>query len=101
MDDVECVPSNSVGGKHVSEEPSDVAEPVCFIAMDGFVVCCEGLLKEIRPETVQFGETFADEAVELGVGSFLRTAFDHHGAKFMLEADRKSNLHKLLAIYGV
>jgi hypothetical protein len=41
------MPANSIITEDVAEEASNVAQSVCFVAMDGLVVFGEGLLKEI------------------------------------------------------
>lgn len=62
----------------MAEEASDVAQAVGLVAVDRVIVFSEGLLEQICPEAVEFGEAFADEAEEFRVCLLLRTTFDQH-----------------------
>jgi hypothetical protein len=46
---LEDVPVYAVGGEEVGEELGDDAEPVGFVAVDGFVVGCKGVFEEVGP----------------------------------------------------
>jgi hypothetical protein len=68
----------------MSEEPSNVAKSVSFVAMDSCVVCCKCLFETFCPHAIEFAETFADEAVECRVRPLLRTTLDDHVDHFDL-----------------
>ena len=46
--------------------------------MDGSIVVIEGLFAGVGPYAVELAESFADEAVEVRIRTFLRTTFDDH-----------------------
>ena len=77
-DAVEDIPGDSVGRKEVTEEPRDIPETICLVAMDGLVVLAECLLKAVKPDAVQPAEAFANEAVERRVRTLLRATLDNH-----------------------
>ena len=66
----------------MAEEPGNVTKTIGLVAMDRLVVFGKRAFKQISPETIELGETFANEAVEFGVCSLLRTTFDDHGRQF-------------------
>lgn len=72
------MPADGVVADHVSEETRDIAQAVCFVAMDSVIVVGKCSLKEIGPEAIDLGESFTDKPVELGVCSFLGTTLDDH-----------------------
>jgi hypothetical protein len=92
MDGGKDVPAQTVGGKHVAKEFRDVAELISFVAVNGVVVGAEGVFEEVGPHAVELCKTFANEAVELGVGALLGTAFNYHGAELWFLAGRESDL---------
>jgi hypothetical protein len=78
MNHGEDMPANGVGTEQVSEKARDIAESVGLVSMNGVVVLCKCLLEEVGPQAVEFGESFAHEAKEFGIGFLLRTALDDH-----------------------
>ena len=46
--------------------------------MNGGIVIFESRFKALIPDAVEFAETFADEAIERRVRSFLRATLDKH-----------------------
>jgi hypothetical protein len=54
------VPADGVVADHVSEETRDVAEAVCFVAVDSVIVVGKCSLEEIGPEAIDLGEAFTD-----------------------------------------
>ncbi len=68
--------------EHVPKEPSDVPQPIRFIPVDRVVIFPECSLEKLRPQSIQLREPLADQAVEFGIGSFLRAAFDDHRGEF-------------------
>lgn len=57
--------------------------------MDGSIVVIEGLFAGVGPYAVELAESFADEAVEVRIRTFLRTTFDDHVHQFDLENQSK------------
>jgi hypothetical protein len=43
-------------------------------------------LEIVGPDSIQFAESFTDQAEELGVRSLLRTTFDYHVTEFRLKS---------------
>ena len=62
----------------MSKESSDISQAVGFVAVDGSVVPIKGIFKTVRPDFVEFTETFANKAVECRIGTFLGTTFNDH-----------------------
>ena len=79
MNDGKNMPANAPGAQEVAEESRDIAQPVRLISVDRVVVFGKGLFEKLRPKSVEFGEAFADEAVEFRECALLRAAFNHHG----------------------
>lgn len=99
MDHGQNVPANGVIAEHVSEEPCNIPQAICLVAVDGVVVRGERGLKQVRPETVNLGKPFSDQAVELGVCPFLGATLDNHGRQFMFHASREIDLHQLVTTF--
>ena len=78
FDDTEHLPGNRIRRQHVSEKSCNISQPVGLVSMNCVVIVPKCLLKGISPNTIQFAEPFPDEAIELGIRPFLRTAFDDH-----------------------
>lgn len=55
----------------MTKESSDVPKSVRLVPMDRVVILGKGLLEEIGPQSVQFGEPFANQTIELGIGPLL------------------------------
>jgi hypothetical protein len=83
----------------VSEEPSNVPQAIRLVAVDSVVVFSERGLKQVRPETVNLGKAFSNQAIELGVCPFLRATLDDHGRQFWLHAGREIDLHQLVTAF--
>jgi hypothetical protein len=66
------------------EKTCNVAQAVGFVSMDGGIVVVEGLFAGVGPYAVELAESLADEAVEVRIGTFLRTTFDDHVNQFDL-----------------
>ena len=77
-------PRDSIRGEEMPEKSSNVPQFVGFISVDGIIVFGERLLEVVTPNSADFAEPFADEAVELRVRALLRATFDYHVAKFDL-----------------
>jgi len=90
------MPANSIGAEHMTEEASDISESVRFVAVDSIVVFHKRGFKLIDPKTVQLRETFSDESVELGVGSFLRATFYDHRWQFRFLTCGEVDLHEFM-----
>jgi len=86
LDHGEHRPRDGIACEEVSKEPGDVAKPVGLVAMDRLVVRRVGLFEVFAPHPVELAEAFADEAIEVGVGPFLRATFNDHVAEFNLLA---------------
>lgn len=93
------MPANGVRAEHVAEESGNVAQLVRVVAVDGVVVLCECLLKEVGPEPVDLGKSLGNETVELGVRLLLRTALDDHGGHLGLHAGWELKLHQLVGAF--
>lgn len=85
MNDVKDSPGDAVRGEKVTKESTDVTQFIGLVSMDCVVVPLERLLEVFSPNPVQFAEPFANETVELGVGSFLRTTLHDHVAHLDLQ----------------
>ena len=88
MDDGQDVPADGIRAEQVAKETGNIAQSVRFVAMYCLVVGSKSRLEQVAPETVDLGEPLPDQAVELGVGAFLRTALNNHGRQFRLHARR-------------
>jgi hypothetical protein len=99
MDYGQNVPANGVIAEHVSEKPCDVPQAIRLVAVDSVVVLGECGLKQVRPETVNLGKPFSNQAVELGVCPFLGATLDNHGRQFRLHAGREIDLHQLVTAF--
>lgn len=84
MDDGHDVPANRICANHVAEEPGNVAQPIRLIPMDCVVVFGECGLEQVGPQTIDLCESFPDQSVEFGVGTFLRATLDDHGRELVL-----------------
>jgi hypothetical protein len=91
-----AMPAEGVDAKHVAKELGNVAQLVVFVAMYGVIVLGEGLLEQIAPEAVNLGKTLSNEAKELCVRLFLRTALDNHGGEFRFLTGGEVDLHELV-----
>lgn len=88
MDDRQDVPANCISAYHVAEEPSNVAQSIRLIPMDCVVVFGKSSFIQVGPQTVNLGEPFTNQSVELGVRTLLRATLDDHGWEFVLETSR-------------
>ena len=66
------------------EKTRNIAQAVGFVPMDGGIVVIESLFEGVGPYAVELAESFAYEAVEVGVGTLLRATFDDHVHQFDL-----------------
>ena len=82
--DVQHGPRNTVRSEHVPEEPSDVAQLVRLVSVNGVVILHECLLEALRPYAIKLAESFTYETVECVVRSLLRTTLDNHVAQLDL-----------------
>lgn len=64
----------------MTEESGDVAETVGFVTVNGLVVGGKRLFEILAPNSVEFAESFANEAVEVRVRAFLGTTLNDHVA---------------------
>jgi hypothetical protein len=67
------------------EETGDVTQAIGLIPVDCRVIIRERLLESICPDTVEFAEALANEAVEGRVGTLLGATFDNHVDEFNLK----------------
>ena len=72
------MPSNGVSADKMSKETSNISKPVSLVSMYSIVVLGEGLLKLFRPQAIDFGKAFTNEAKKLGVRFLLGTTFYDH-----------------------
>lgn len=93
------MPANGVTRHQMSEELSDDAQPVGLVTVDGVVVLCEHVLKQLPPKSVEFAEALADESKELVVSAFLATAFDDHARQLVFTSSRKIDAHELVTSF--
>lgn len=98
MDAGENMPAEGVRGEHVSEELGNVTDLVGFVAMNGVIILPEGVLEEVGPHAVDFGEALAYQAIEFGVGALLGTALHDHGTQLGFHTGGKSDLDLLSAV---
>jgi hypothetical protein len=96
MHNGQYVPSNCVRTEEMTEKPSNVSESVGLIPMDGVVIFGESLFKLIGPKAIDSGKTFANQAIKLGIRSFLRTALNDHRWKFGFLTGWKRDFHQLV-----
>lgn len=89
-------PADAVGRKQVAEEASNVAQSIGLVSMDGVVVSCEAARKRFRPLAMELAEALAHVAIELAVGSLLRTALDDHVAQLDILTFGDVELQKLV-----
>ena len=68
----------------MSEEASDVTEPVCLVSMDCVEVGGVRLFEVFTPDTIELAESFANQAVERRIRAFLRATLDDHLAELNL-----------------
>lgn len=80
----QTVPPDGVDAKHVAEQLSNVSELVVLVAVDSVVILDKRLFKQVAPESVDFCESLANQAKELGVCLFLRATLDDHGRQLRL-----------------
>lgn len=86
----------------MTKEHGNVTQLVVFVSVDGVVVLGKGLLKQVAPQSVDFGEPLANHAKKLGVRLFLRTTLDNHGRQLGFLAGRKVDLHELVdGFFGI
>jgi len=81
---VEDCPRDRIGGKEMTEEPTDIPELVGLVSMYGVVVFLESFLKVVGPDSVELAKPLANQTVEVGIGSFLRATLDDHIAQLNL-----------------
>lgn len=78
-------PRNGIRREKVAEETPDVAEFVSLVSVDRVIVFLKCVLEVVGPDSIELAEAFPNQAVEVGVGAFLRATFDNHVAKLDLK----------------
>src|SRR5882762_10035200 len=63
FDAIQNGPGYSIVGEQMPKQARDVAQPVCFVPMNGGIVISESRFEALIPDAVEFAETFADEAI--------------------------------------
>ena len=61
------VPSDCISTQQMSKETCDVSQSVGLVSVNCVVVLSKGLFEQVSPQTIQFCESFPNEAKELGV----------------------------------
>jgi hypothetical protein len=90
------VPRDRLGADHVPEEARNVSQLIGLVPVDFVVVLVECGGEEILPQTVDSREPLAKPSVEFEIRALLRTAFDDHVGKLVLEAAGNRHFHHLM-----
>jgi hypothetical protein len=93
------MPTKGIVAEQMSKEPRDVAETICFVAVNGVVVLGKRLLEQIGPQSIDLGESLTDQSVELGVRPLLRATLDDHGWKLSLQSLGEIDFHQFVAAF--
>lgn len=93
------MPADGIVADHVSEETSDVTQTVCLVAVNRVVVFGKCSLEQVRPQAIDLCEPLSNQAVELGVGSFLGATLDNHRRQFWLQTGGQVDLHQFVTAF--
>lgn len=99
MYNIETLPPDGVIGELVTKESGNVSEAVGLVSMDGFVVVGKRFFEKVLPKPVELAEALADVAVELRIGSLLRTTFHNHRDQFRFLAGGQRDFHQLVTAF--
>lgn len=81
----------------MSKESGDGAKTVGLVTVNGVVVLHEGLLKEVGPQSIDFGQSLSNKSIEFLVCRTLRAGLNDHVWEFNFEPRRQRDFHEHVA----